>query len=550
MAQKSAQTLKSNMLDDLNAGKLPQALKKALLGVKKFPKDPDYHAAAGYVLTEMERYKQSIPHFAEASRMKPEDPQFVENLANALMRTEQIARALAYAEQKLKTFPGNRELLRVIEEIELKASNWREVIAHATKRLAADPENVSALLARSRAYDNLGHVDKCRQDIDRAYELDPDHEEVAFRKATNLHQAGHKADCLGILWKILDANPEHSNTLLELATLAGPEDVPKLMGIVETGLERGAGSAVQLNFAKAHLMSKRDGLTAAMAQFARANALQHKTTPYDAAAEADTFDRIRRLFPEAGPSPAARPAEGPKPIFVIGQPRSGTTLMEMMLSSAPGVAGCGELPLGAELSEPLLATGKALDDKAAARFAAMYRDLMPDLPDGAVAFVDKMPQNYQCLGFLLTAFPEARAIHMLRDPRDVGLSTWIRYFPSSDMRYSSSFASIAHAANLYRNYMAFWQERFGDRILTLPYEDLVADPEGQSRTVAEFCGIAWTDRMTRPEDNTQHVRTASIDQVRNRISTSAIGGWRRVSSEIQPMLGGLDPELWPEFDLG
>ncbi len=84
----------------MNAGKLPQALKKAQLGAKKFPKDADYHTIAGFVLTQMERYKQSIPHFVEASRIKPDDVQIVENLANALMQTGQIPKALGYAEEK------------------------------------------------------------------------------------------------------------------------------------------------------------------------------------------------------------------------------------------------------------------------------------------------------------------------------------------------------------------------------------------------------------------------------------------------------------------
>lgn len=550
MAQKTAQSLKSKMLDDLDAGKLPQALKKAVLGVKKFPGDPDYHAAAGFVLTEMERFKQAIPHFAEASRMRPDDPQFAENLANALMQTGQIPRALAYAEQKLKRFPDNAELLRVVEEIELKASNWREAVVHATKRLKSDPDNAPVLMARSRAYDHLGLVDQCRRDIERAYALAPEQEDIAFRKAVLLHEDGNKEACLEILWRILAAHEDHTNTVLKLAALAEAEDVPKLLSIVETGMKAGKGADVQLAFGKAYLLSKRDGLAAAMPQYAEANALQQRLRPYPKSAETDRFDMIRRLFPDGSDVPMAGPVDGPQPIFVVGQPRSGTTLMEMMLCAVPGVTGCGELALGDELSQPFFAGEALFDDVAAARFGATYLDLMPAIPEGARAFVDKMPQNFQCLGFLLAAFPEARAINMLRDPRDVGLSTWIRYFPAMSLRYSSSFAAIAHAANLYRRYMAHWEALFGDRVLTVSYEELVSDPEGQSRKVAAFCGLDWTEAMAHPEDNIRHVRTASIDQVRARISTKSIGGWRDVAGGIKPMLDGFDPSLWPEYDLG
>ena len=118
------------------------------------------------------------------------------------------------------------------------------------------------------------------------------------------------------------------------------------------------------------------------------------------------------------------------------------------------------------------------------------------------------------------------------------------------MRYASNLKAIAHSANMYRRYMAHWDAVFGDKILTIPYEDLVADPKTYSQKVAAFCDIGWSETMMHPEKNTKQVRTASIDQVRKKISTKSIGGWQSVSEHIQPMLEGFDPALWPEYDLG
>ncbi|MEX0306602.1 MAG: sulfotransferase [Ruegeria sp.] len=548
MAQQTAKSLKSKALSDLEAGKLPQALKKAQLGVKKFPKDSDYHAIAGFVLTEMKRYKQSIPHFIEASRMKPDDAQFVENLANALMQTGQIPRALAYAEQKLNQFPNNKELSRVIDEIQLKGQNWRLIIEHATQRLQKDADNPDFLSIRSRAYGKIGFVDHSSADISRAYELAPEKEDIALRKASDLHQSGDKKASTRIYETVLAANPRCAAALYQLSMAIKKESSGPLADAIDLTISESDHINSLLEFAKANVISRRDGMAAAMPQFSKANQAQHDTNPYEFDQEEKKLRNICELFPSADSVDLAKSNGGSKPIFVIGQPRSGTTLMEMMLSSLPNIAGCGELTLGADLSLAFVDEQKPFDGEAATEFAQEFRKLMPPIPEGSNAFVDKMPHNYQRVGFLLSAFPDALVINMMRDPRDVGLSKWIRRFPAPGMRYASNLKAIAHSANLYRQYITHWNKVFADRILTVRYEELVSDPKTNSQNVAAFCDIAWDERMMHPEENTKQVRTASIDQVRKKISTSSIGGWQEVAEHLQPMLNGFDQTLWPEYD--
>lgn len=547
MANQTPNSLKAKAVADLEAGKLPQALKKAILGSKKFPKDADYHAIAGFVLTEMKQYRKSLPHFQEAARLKPDDPQFVENIANALMQTGQIARALAYAEKMAEKLPGNREIVRVIDEITLKGQNWRTIIENATKRLIDDPDNPKLLSSRGRAYGRVGFVDASSRDIARAYELAPEDIGIAFRKAIDLHQSGDKKACAEILWHILEVEPHNAPALYQLSTMVGKEQAAALVPQVEAAIADKEHPNSTLEFARAQLQSKLGGLASALPQFAVANKVQHDENPYEFEAEERKMHRICAMFPDSNSVANSGLEERPLPIFVIGQPRSGTTLMEMMLSSAPGIAGCGELTLGSDLSAAFVDEKKEFTDSAAAEFATNFRELMPPIPDGSTAFVDKMPHNYQRVGFILAAFPNAKIINMLRDPRDVGLSKWIRRFPAGGMRYASNLDSIAHSANMYRRYMQHWDAIFGDRILTVPYEQLVADPETYSKQVAEFCGIEWHENMMHPEDNTRQVRTASIDQVRSKISTKSIGGWQQVAEHIRPMLDGFEPSLWPEY---
>ncbi len=452
--------------------------------------------------------------------------------------------------KKLQQFPDSRELSRVIDEIGMKGTSWRQIIDYTTTRLVSDPDNATLFANRARAYGRIGYVAQSSADMVRAYALAPDDIDIAYRMAIDLRQSGDIHGCVEILRGLLQSNGEHAKTLHQLATLADADEAGDLLDQVESTIATQSHDDTYLEFSKAHLIARLDGLPAAMPHFARANLVQHQANPYDPAAEEELLTRICHLFPIGIAIPEADGAKAPAPIFVIGQPRSGTTLMEMMLSSAESVAGCGEISLAADLSQPFVDNQNPFTKQDATAFAREYRDLMPPTPDGMAAFVDKMPHNYQRVGFLLAAFPNARVINILRDPRDAGLSKWIRRFPALGMRYSSDLAAIAHSANLYRKYMTHWDQLFGDRILTVSYEDLVANPQNHSRTVAAFCGIEWTERMIHPEENTKQVRTASTDQVRKTISTRSVGGWRKVADHLQPMLDGFDPSLWPEYDLG
>ena len=244
---------------DLGAKKLPQALKKAQLGVKSYPNVVDFHAIAGFVLTEMGRYKQSIPHFVEASRLKPDDPQFAENLANALMQTGRLDRALALAEQKLERFPGNRELARVIEEITTKGTNWREIIGHVSKRLEADPDNARLLLMRARAFGEIDFLEDATRDISRAYALAPDNALIAVRKAIDLIEAGEFEESSRILWSVLKSDEGNAQALYLLSAMPNESQVSELLNKTEDTLTRQQGVSVELEFAKAHLVARQDG---------------------------------------------------------------------------------------------------------------------------------------------------------------------------------------------------------------------------------------------------------------------------------------------------
>ncbi|MFY2824618.1 tetratricopeptide repeat protein [Ruegeria sp. MALMAid1280] len=244
----------------------------------------------------------------------------MENLSNALMQIGQIEKALEYTEQNLEKHPNNKELNRVLDEIYLKGNDWRVIVEHASKRLETDPDNVSLLTRRARAHSIIGFVEGNSKDVARAYELARGDKKIAFMKSLNLHQQGDKKAPTEIFQRIFAEDPGHAASLLQMSTMAGSEDATHLLDSVEAVISNSENEISELEFAKAHLISKSQGMDVAMPQFARGNALQHDTNPYNFEEAEKRCHTITELFPDGIDAPQAGPSEIPAPILSWANP--------------------------------------------------------------------------------------------------------------------------------------------------------------------------------------------------------------------------------------
>ena len=179
-------------------------------------------------------------------------------------------------------------------------------------------------------------------------------------------------------------------------------------------------------------------------------------------------------------------------------------------------------------------------------FIAADRRMRPDLAPDTTIWVDKMPENYRLIGFLLTAYPNARIVNLIRDPRDVALSMWRAHFSGTALNYTYDLRAMAHRFNLYARAMAHWRRVFPGAILDLAYEDLVQDVDTASRRLAAFCGLDRHPAMLRPDLAAGQILTHSAGQLRQPVHARSIGGWRRHADELAPFIAGLDPALWPQ----
>lgn len=312
----------------------------------------------------------------------------------------------------------------------------------------------------------------------------------------------------------------------------------------QAGLPLDAG--IDLGFALFDALGKAGLHERAFRRLAEANRLRRQKFPYDASAERLVFEQLTDFFDAKFPGKVPSTGSATSgPIFIIGMPRAGTTLIEQILSSHPDVAAGGESIAMTELLRRFLirpgAAGLSLSTSAfsaekCAEMRAFYLSAMRDVAERAPRFTDKMPLNFRWIGIIAAIMPDARFVHCRRDPVETGFSIHSSFFASGGNRYSHDLGDLADYYRQYRALMAHWHEVLRGRIVDVDLADVVADQEDQTRRLLDFLGLDFDPRCLAFHDNSSQVATLSSLQVKKPL----YGGH---SDRLKPYLPFLGPLL-------
>ncbi len=292
----------------------------------------------------------------------------------------------------------------------------------------------------------------------------------------------------------------------------------------------------------------------AWAALEHSNTLMHSVLPYDADSEAALTDALVAASATVLERTAGSTTfDGPMPIFIVGMPRSGSTLLDHMLSAHPEVTSAGEIndfqrqlhwvadiaPRGNRSLLKILERAGQLDfDELGARYLEHTQWRAP----GRRYFIDKLPINVRMVPFIRRALPRAPILHLMRDPMDVCYSNLKIMFGSASP-YCYDMQAVAHYYGQYARLTQHWREALPGAMLDVPYTSLVRDPESTMRQVLEHCGLHVEDACLRPELNTSPVATPSSAQVREPIHTRSLAQWRHYEKQLEPLRKALAAEL-------
>lgn len=289
----------------------------------------------------------------------------------------------------------------------------------------------------------------------------------------------------------------------------------------------------------------------AFAELAEANGISRSLVAYDEAAELAEFDRLEARFnPAFLASRAGAGLASEVPIFIVGFPRSGTTLTEQILASHPAVHGAGEL----HILPDIIASGGGIakdgtpesDMGRLHEFGALYLERLARIAPDSARITDKNPGNGPLLGYIHLALPGARIVYVTRDPRDACLSCFMQRFAGNSSSFAYDLGEVGRRYRHYSKIMAHWRRTLPEgSILQICYEDLVANLEPTVRRLLDHCGLPWDERCLNFHEAGRSVRTASATQVRQSLYASSLARWRRYEKHLGPLIAALGPDLAP-----
>ncbi|MEX2631657.1 MAG: sulfotransferase [Tistlia sp.] len=491
-------------------------------------------------------YAAAAAAYRRALEIEPAVPSVLNNLGAALIRLEHAEEALDAFDQALALQPDLAPALIGRGEALLRLGREAWALEPLRRALALVPSSLAALKALGQAQERVGEVEAAIETFRRGLELAPADAELHGGLGHALQLLGRFAEAQAPLRQAIELAPEDADALAALvqgrALAPGDALAGRLQAILENSAKPESERAVA-GFALARALRLGEAHDAAFAAAERANALARLLRPHDAAAYATYVEALLAAFPASLFERLAGAGEAAAgPVFIVGLPRSGTTLVEQILASHPRVHGAGELTVLPALARALPARlGSAaawpacaaeLDAAALAGLAADYRARWPAAAAGAARVTDKLPGNYHYLGLAALALPGARILSCRRDPRDVALSNFFEFFGRGHT-FSHDLLDLAQQVLAHRRLMDHWQSVLPPgMILEVEHERLVADQEGESRRLVAHCGLAWDPACLNFQDADRPVRTASAWQVRQPIDRAAVGRWRAYRCQL------------------
>jgi len=513
---------------------------------------PEYavaHNNLGNALQAAGNVHDAIDSFREALRLKPDYADALNNLGNALLETGNPADAAQAFARSLQLQPDfGQALVGYGKSLNLMGFH-RQAVAALERGIRLRPDEARWHNELGNALMDLGRLDEAMASYRSAIELEPELARAHSNLGNALGAAGYRDKAIESYEEALRVQPDLCETHYILASVkgfsSGDDRIPELRALLE-GDALSASDRCFLSFALGKAHEDIGDVGQACTFYERANSVRKMELGYDIGRDRERFARIRSLFVAA--RAAATGAEKPvrntaaRPIFIVGMPRSGTSLVEQILASHSNVHGGGELRFAARIMSPVLqrfwaAPGSAVNDALLPTLRNDYLDEIGHIADGRPVVTDKMPDNFLWCGFLLDAMPEARIVHVRRDPVATCWSLYKRWFEHFD--YSYDLEDLGRYYRMYEALMRFWHEAFPGRIYDLPYETLTENQEPETRKLLEYCELPWEDACLEFHQTQRSVQTVSGDQVRRKMYTGSSEAWRPFEACLGPLLDTL-----------
>ncbi len=518
------------------AAALPEMLAFCLLN----PSNPVAQNITGALHLDAGDATAALPYLRAAQKLDPTAPEISVNLARAQEAVGMAEAALATLTALTTRHPGFAPGLRSLGIAQSKRGDHFAAAAAYRAYLALMPTDVEARISFGNSLSASGDTIAAAEAFRAVLALDAKNYRAMTNLGNMLLAQGDNDAALLQYEQALTLNPQRGTTYFNMARgLKFRADSPHLsaMQAIADDAAQPIAERMQVEFALAKAYEDLKDADRSFAHLSRANALRRGQLHYDPQTDRALFAQIKTWFAaDAMPALPPQPRPARLPILVLGMMRSGTTLVEQIISNHSQVYGGGELEGLNHLMDRVMARDTAPDAAGLLEIRNGYLAHIAAQPGDQPYVLDKMPFNYRWIGVLRKALPEAPILHMRRDPMAVCWSIYKTFFTSTDIGFAYDMAELCDYYDGYAEMMAFWRTQYPDGFLDVDYSALTESPEAQIRRLIDFCGLPWEDACLSPETNARSVRTASQQQVRSGIYTGSTEQWRRYAAHLGPMI--------------
>jgi len=574
-----------------NLGNVFQELKQANSAVQSYKKaleiKPDYVAAQyslGNTFMELGQLDEAVKSYKAAIKLKPDFVEAINNLGITFFKLHQLDDAMKSYEKALILDPDFADSHNNIGIVFSELGQLDQAVKSYKAALKLKPEFAESHYNLGAAFQDLEHLDEAVLSYKAAILLQPDYADAHYNLGILYHDIGqlemaikslgvaisikpenaeaHKYlgntlqtngqvdEAIKCYEKALSINPEHADAHRNLSTVKKYTQGDKQFILMKKLLTTGSldqSNQIHLCFALAKAYEDLEMQDELFEVLHEGNQLRKEQLNYSLDLDLNEHLNLRNLLnliPSIAEKLILQKPSKIRPIFVVGMPRSGTSLVEQIISSHQKVHGAGELNILNKLIFPIVNDFSVkeanVSEKTILSIRKDYLNYLSSLNTSESIITDKMPTNFRYIGFILKAFPEAKIVNLKRDSRAICWSIYQRYFPGKGLGFGFNMKDLAGYYNSYNELMSFWHQEFPDKIYDICYEELTTNQEKETKKLLEYCELGWDDNCLKFHTNKRAVKTTSSLQVRKKMYQGSSQAWEKHEVYLQPLIKTLN----------
>ena len=517
----------------------------ALFLTEQFPEHDLAWKILSIIFEKTGKMQESLTAIKKIVSISFQDPLAHYNLGNTYGKLSNFSKAEESYKKAISLKPNFPEAYYNLGTIFENNFKLEEAEKYYKQAIALKPDFADAYNNLGIVLEDLRKLNESEMCFKKVITLNPNFAEGFHNLGNNLEQQGTFKDAQMNYEKAIFINPSLANAHRQLSLIKKYDtydDHYQLLKKLYKDKNLSEEQLCHINFSLAKIYEDLENFEKAFKHFEEGNKIQKKLLNYNIKKDIELFNQIKLNFQKIKKNMPniKRNKSDLTPIFIIGMPRSGTTLVEQIISSHSKVSGLGELPfvlqIGLKIANDLL----EYNSENVLKFRDNYLEKIKSFAEKNLIITDKMPQNFLYTGLIASSFPEAKILHIKRNKSAVCWANYKQWFKSKDLSYSYSIDDIIKYYELYEDLMNFWKKLFSDRIYEVDYESLTNNHENEIKKLIKYLDLDWEDGCLSPEKNKRVVTTASNKQIRNKIFKGSSQKWKNYKPFLNGILDNLE----------